>query len=216
MGKKKEKNAFLIYHDWETLFGSLDSDEEAGKLIKALLAFAKRGEEPNFTGALKLAFIFMSQQLVRDSDKWIETCEKRQEAINKRWSKQNNSSDTNVYNSIQVNTSDTDTDTDTDTEIIINNNSSYSESVCTHARKKQFAKPSLDEVRAYCKERSSQVNPDRFYSYYESNGWKVGRNMMKDWKAAVRNWETNGFKNDAPDPQLEEYKKVINKFLPLE
>ncbi|MBP5432204.1 MAG: hypothetical protein J6Y81_07855, partial [Ruminococcus sp.] len=114
---------------------------------------------------------------------------------------------------------ETETETETETDIIINNNNtSYSESVCTHARKKQFVKPSLDEVRAYCKDRNSQVNPDRFYSYYESNGWKVGRNMMKDWKAAVRNWETNGYKNDTPEPdtQIEEYKKVINKFLPLE
>jgi hypothetical protein len=40
---------------------------------------------------------------------------------------------------------------------------------------------------------------------------------MKDWKAAVRNWETNGYKNDTPEPEtnIDEYKKVINKFLPL-
>lgn len=72
MGMKKEKNAFLISYDWEPFFGSLDSDEEAGKLIKALLAFAKRGEEPNFTGALKLAFTFMSQQIVSDDVSSLE------------------------------------------------------------------------------------------------------------------------------------------------
>lgn len=53
----------------------------------------------------------------------------------------------------------------------------------------RFQRPTLAEVTAYCKERNSTVDPEAFVSYYESNGWKVGKNPMKDWKAAVRNWE---------------------------
>ena len=49
--------------------------------------------------------------------------------------------------------------------------------------------PSLDEVKAYCNERGNRVDPERFIDYYTSNGWKVGKNPMKDWKAAVRTWE---------------------------
>jgi len=60
-------------------------------------------------------------------------------------------------------------------------------------RKRTFKKPSVEEVRAYCVERENQVDPQRFMDYYESNGWKVGKNPMKDWKAAVRTWERNGF-----------------------
>lgn len=56
-----------------------------------------------------------------------------------------------------------------------------------------FVKPTLDEIKAYCKERKNRVDPERFLAYYESNGWKVGRNAMKDWRAAVRNWERNSF-----------------------
>ena len=54
---------------------------------------------------------------------------------------------------------------------------------------KRFAKPTLDEVIAYCQERNNNVNPEKWFNYYESNGWKVGKNPMKDWKAAVRTWE---------------------------
>lgn len=54
---------------------------------------------------------------------------------------------------------------------------------------KRFTPPSIDEVAAYCRERNNTVNPEQFVSYYESNGWKVGKNSMKDWKAAVRTWE---------------------------
>ena len=68
---------FLVYKDWETLFDSLDSNEEAGELIKALFAFAKRGEIAEFSGALKMAFIIMSRQLDKDGIKWQEKCEKK-------------------------------------------------------------------------------------------------------------------------------------------
>lgn len=54
-----------------------------------------------------------------------------------------------------------------------------------------FVKPSHEEVTAYCKERGNNVSPNRFLNHYESNGWKVGKNPMKDWKAAVRTWEQN-------------------------
>lgn len=54
---------------------------------------------------------------------------------------------------------------------------------------KRFIPPTVEEVREYCKERGNRVDPVAFVSFYESNGWKVGRNAMKDWRAAVRTWE---------------------------
>ena len=81
---------------------------------------------------------------------------------------------------------------------------------------KKFVKPSLEEVRAYCQERRNGVSPERFIDYYESNGWKVGKNPMKDWKAAVRTWEKNGFDKQGStaqkNPDIEKYKQFINKF----
>jgi len=59
-------------------------------------------------------------------------------------------------------------------------------------RAKRFTPPSLEEVEAYCRERGNSVDPERFLDYYTSNGWKVGKNTMKDWKAAVRTWEKSG------------------------
>ena len=49
--------------------------------------------------------------------------------------------------------------------------------------------PTLEDVKAYCSERKNKVDAERWYDYYTSNGWKVGKNPMKDWKAAVRTWE---------------------------
>lgn len=58
-------------------------------------------------------------------------------------------------------------------------------------KRKIFVAPTLEEVQAYCEERNNNVDAQKFIDYYTANGWKVGRNSMKDWKAAVRTWERN-------------------------
>lgn len=60
-------------------------------------------------------------------------------------------------------------------------------------KRKKFEKPTLEEVSQYCKERKNNINPSSFINYYESNGWMVGKNPMKDWKACVRSWETKNY-----------------------
>src|SRR5690606_37411035 len=55
----------------------------------------------------------------------------------------------------------------------------------------KFIKPSLDEVISYCKGRNNGVDAQRWYDFYESKGWMVGKNKMKDWRAAIRTWERN-------------------------
>lgn len=69
--------------------------------------------------------------------------------------------------------------TDTDTDISL-----------TTVRDRRFSKPSIDELENYFRERGciDASQPQKFFLHYESNGWKVGKNPMKDWKAAVRHW----------------------------
>jgi hypothetical protein len=63
---------------------------------------------------------------------------------------------------------------------------------------KSFVKPTIEEVKAYCVERSNTVDADKWFDYYQSNGWRVGRNAMKDWRAAVRTWEKSSFEKKTP------------------
>lgn len=58
-------------------------------------------------------------------------------------------------------------------------------------KKDKFNKPTLDEVIQYCQERKNNIDAEYFIDYYQSVGWKVGRNPMQDWKATVRTWERN-------------------------
>lgn len=55
--------------------------------------------------------------------------------------------------------------------------------------KKRFIKPTVQEVIDYCQERKNNIDGQQFVDFYEAKGWKVGREPMKDWKAAVRTWE---------------------------
>lgn len=59
----------------------------------------------------------------------------------------------------------------------------------------RFIPPTVEEIKAYCLERGNNIDPIHFVDYYTSNGWLVGKNKMKDWKAAVRTWEKNGYSN---------------------
>ena len=58
-----------------------------------------------------------------------------------------------------------------------------------NSNNKRFTPPTIQDVKAYCIQRGNEVDPERFIDFYESKGWMVGKNKMKDWKAAVRNWE---------------------------
>lgn len=64
--------------------------------------------------------------------------------------------------------------------------------------KKKFIVPTVEEITQYCKERNNSINPQKFYDFYESKGWMVGKNKMKNWKAAVRTWETPKPSEDRP------------------
>jgi hypothetical protein len=73
----------------------------------------------------------------------------------------------------------------------------------TAARKRAvFVKPTIEQVREYCAERKNQVDPEAWLAYYEANGWRVGRNPMKDWRAAVVTWEKNGYSNGKQKPKV--------------
>ena len=76
--------------------------------------------------------------------------------------------------------------------------------------RKAFSPPSVDEVKAYCSERKNSVDAEKFVDYYSSNGWMVGKNKMKDWKAAVRTWEKNQYGNQKKTSSVSDTSKFKN------
>ena len=87
-------------------------------------------------------------------------------------------------------------------------------SASTTTKRKRFEKPTLSEIEQYCIERKNNVNAEQFFDYYESNGWKVGKNSMKDWKAAVRTWERSEYrKPNSKKNSKEDAINVVNNLM---
>jgi len=75
--------------------------------------------------------------------------------------------------------------------------------------KAAFTPPSVGEVRSYCETRRNQIDPEQFCDFYEARGWKLTRGLsMRSWRAAVRNWERNGFSNGNGKPKPEPLKPL--------
>ena len=87
-------------------------------------------------------------------------------------------------------------------------------SASTTTKRKHFEKPSISDIKQYCMERNNNVNAEHFFDYYESNGWKVGKNSMKDWKAAVRTWERSEYrKPNSKKNSKEDAINVVNNLM---
>lgn len=163
------------------------TDEQAGQLFKAIFAY-QTGEAVTLDGLLNVVFLQIKQQLDYNNDKYLETCKKRSEAGKKgmqsRWGKADNTDNkviTNDNNVISVITSDNKNNH--------NDNDNDNENENDIKKIKRFVPPTVDEVAAYCKERNNGIDADAFIAFYESKGWMIGKNHMKNWKSAVQTWE---------------------------
>jgi len=82
-------------------------------------------------------------------------------------------------------------------------------------KNKYFKKPSVEDVINYCILRKNNIDAEAFIDFYESKGWMVGKNKMKDWKAAIRTWEKKNYKKptmsklDAQINAWQEAKKLL-------
>jgi len=187
------KKTCILYSSWADLFMDLP-DELAGQLVKAVLAYTFKGEDAK-TGnpALDAAMTMMRNKLDEDGDKYrtkVERiaqarAEKKKQAENSMKSDSNQSEIKSVSDSVSVSVSDSVVPT------VLNK------------RDRAFRPPSLDEVRDYCLERHNGIDPEQWYDFYASKGWMIGKNKMKDWKAAVRTWEKKQPKKTGVDAVLE-------------
>ncbi len=77
------------------------------------------------------------------------------------------------------------------------------------AKVERFVPPTIEEVQAYCQERNNRVDPVRWFNFYQSKGWMIGKNKMKDWRSAVRTWERDSNANFNNNGRAETGRNVI-------
>ena len=178
----KNKKSFILYCDQQGVFNKLP-DEIAGKLIKHIFAYVNDENPPCDDLLLSIAFEPIKTQLKRDLVKYEDYIEKQSVNGSKggRPKKANETQKTQAFFQ-EPKKADTDNVTDTDTDTVTD--------------KKVFKKPTIEDVKTYMKELGMNDISERWMSHYESNGWLVGKNKMKDWKASVRTWKLNNLQTE--------------------
>lgn len=194
-----------LYHSYLKSVEPLN-DAERGRLFTACLTYSMTGAEPDLRGNERFVWPTIREQIDRDTKKYSDFCKKQQENIRKRW-------DTTVYDGTSGIPDDTKhtKEKEKEKENILSS-PNVEDSIARTPARKRFTPPTLAEVTAYCRERQNAVDPQRFIDYYTANGWKVGKNSMKDWKAAVRTWE--GKQRDSATAQrsiLDETRAVLRR-----
>ena len=129
-----------------------------------------------------------------------------QQTLNENEQKEIELSNTNVLsNSYSSNTNCSYNDKDSCIKEKKEGNSSPKGS--SRSKAAAFSPPSIYEVSEYCKERQNGIDPEQFCDFYQSKGWIVGKAKMKDWKAAVRNWEKR-MKNEKGQQTNKQYEEL--------
>jgi hypothetical protein len=152
------------------------SDQEVGRLVRALAVYHASGEEPELKGRECGYFDFIKGDIDEIEQAYQKKCNnmKREQltAIAPNCPQLTSTAD-NINKKENINKKD------------------IKETPLKGSKEKRerFSPPTVEDVSEYCKERGNKVDPNRFVDFYASKGWKVGQNPMKDWKAAVRTWE---------------------------
>lgn len=178
------KDSFVLYTKYLDNIQAL-SMEQRGMLFTSLMLYAS-GEEPEkMDPVTSMAFSFIKTQMDKDIEKYNETCAKRSEAgkLGGRPKKQDEAKKANGFSEkqkkqVKAKKADNDNEYDNDNDLLKEN-----------TKRKVFSPPTVEDVRAYCSERNNTVDPHAFVDFYESKGWMIGKNKMRDWKSALRNWE---------------------------
>jgi hypothetical protein len=187
----KDKKSFVLYCDIIHTIEQL-TDEQAGHLFKHVLYYVNDLNPDTENVITKIAFEPIKQQLKRDLVRYEKIRERNSLSARMRW-------DANACERMpnDAKNADNDNDNDNDINIVLEQKAK---------KPKRFTKPPVDDVRQYMAELNMNDMSQRFVDYYESNGWKVGKNPMKDWKAAVRTWKQQ---NNDKQPKQESFYKPL-------
>ena len=181
------KDSFVLYTKYLDNIQAL-SMEQRGMLFTSLMLYVSGQEPEEMDPVTAMAFSFIKSQMDKDIEKYNETCAKRSEAgkLGGRPKKQEEAKKAKKANGFSENQKKQGKAKKADNEYEYDNDNDL---LKENTKRKVFSTPTLDDVRAYCLERNNKVDPQQFVDFYESKGWMIGKNKMKDWKAAVRTWE---------------------------
>ena len=167
------------------------SNEELGRVFRALMKYHANKEEPDFDGMESMAFDFIRVDIDRADNEHQRKCETNREIRLQAIENERQRSSTNVNERDHTKTK-TRQEKEKEKE---NDKESTKETA------QRFTPPTVDEIRQYCTERGNGIDPEYFFTYYENRDWKLSNGKkMKDWKLAIVTWEKNGFNKTRSAP----------------
>lgn len=206
-----QKNSFVLQTRLNAVVAKL-SDKQAGVLFKSILNYVANGTVATFEdSAVDIAFEMVRQDIDYAAQKYALTCERR--AASGRMgglAKKANLANASKSKQIVANASKSKHNDNEDDNELVDKSTNSKERDKKESSLSKFIKPTIEQVTAYCKERNNAINAQQFVDFYASKGWKVGNTPMKDWQAAVRNWERRERQGDRHDdynsnPELGKY-----------
>lgn len=201
----ESRQSFLLYRSFAEVMAELP-DAEAGKLYKAIAAYALDGEEPELSGYLAGYFRLIKPQLDANNARYKnglkggrpkkETTGNKEEKPVETTEETDGNEEEKPKENQNETTPQPNENENENVNVNVNNKGSGAKSP-----RSRFKAPTREEVKQYAAENKLALNVDNFMDYYESNGWKVGKNPMKDWKATARRWSRE---NRAQEPKRDE------------
>lgn len=164
------------------------TDEEVGRLFRALIDYHANGVLAELDGRESIAFDFIKEDIDKAEEAYAKKCE--QASKNRRKALSNDATDDDGGQRALTDVNGGDQYNINKKNINKKNNNSSSKNIVTL---KRFIPPTVEQIKAYCDERGVYlIDPEQFIDYYEARGWMLNKNRkMVDWKAAVRTWEKN-------------------------
>lgn len=185
----EKKNSFVMYTDYMEQISMLKR-EQRGDLFTAIMAYADNSELPDMDDVTRMAFCFIRSQMDRDKNKYLDTIEKRREAGKQGGRPKASGFDDKAKKANGFSDNQTEAKKPDNVNDNVNVNDIKKKGTNVPKENARFEPPTVENVIGYCHEKGyKNVDADRFVDFYASKGWFVGKNKMKDWKAAVRNWE---------------------------
>lgn len=181
------------------------------ELYNAVFEYSFNDTIPDFTdGIAKAMFILMKPNIDSANARYRASVEngKKGGRPNKKTQQKPNENPDDTKTKPKQNLND-----NVDVDVNVNDDVNDNANEYSKPTKKRFVPPTLEEVKEYCLERNNNVDAERFIDYYTANGWMVGKNKMKDWKAAVRTWEKSGYNNIKKSESNQPKQKEFN-FIP--
>lgn len=182
----EDRKQFTFYASFHEAAQTLDALEDRGALYEAICAYALYGTEPHLNGTAAGMFALIRPNLDASRRKASNRLGKKQ-SDNKTTSKQHQTEKKREDESKEEKEKESESESEKENEYYILGG--VGEPRADKPPRSRFIPPTVEEVKAYCQERRNNVDPQRFVDFYETKGWMVGKNKMKDWRAAVRTWE---------------------------